>query len=322
MNSKFFISFLVLVAGSLTALSAFSIERALTLKSNVEIYSQNFCLSDLFAEPWIQGRCVSDKVTCCKGSLEGALEREVTREEARKWLSGLDLGGMNFVIQGESSVVKQTRRALKADEVESKALANVALKVEQKKEDVKIKDLRITYPIYVSLTEENDWDVELPENLSGTLQLKIISLRNQNQTLGWVQAGVSLIGEAYVAKKALGARQALAASDFELKRVDLLDLTKAGVEIFKKGQFPEGTRAKQSLQRGSVLTAAALERVPIVQLGEIVTIVLRSDNLRISTKGVIQNPAAAGDMVTVQLKRYSRTFRGRLAEDKSVEVWL
>ena len=39
-------------------------------------------------------------------------------------------------------------------------------------------------------------------------------------------------------------------------------------------------------------------------------------------KAVVQGTAAVGDLVTVQLSRYNRTFRGRIMDGRLVEVWL
>jgi flagella basal body P-ring formation protein FlgA len=58
-----------------------------------------------------------------------------------------------------------------------------------------------------------------------------------------------------------------------------------------------------------------------VQTGDAVTLILKSDNLKISTKGVAQGSAAAGDTVSVQLPRFNRSFRGKLQDSKTVEVW-
>ena len=96
----------------------------------------------------------------------------------------------------------------------------------------------------------------------------------------------------------------------------------AGQAVFRKNQFPEIVRARQTIMPGTPLLATAVERIPMVKLGDAVTLILRSDSLRVSTKGVVQSAAGVGDMVNVSLPRYNRTFRGRLFEGKLVEVWL
>ena len=139
--------------------------------------------------------------------------------------------------------------------------------------------------------------------------------------MGWVNAQLSRKAQVYVAKKLVRPTEQILESNFDLRMADTLLPQNQAESLFTKGNFPVAVRARTSIMPGGVLSLKNIERLPLVQLGDVVTLILRSDNMKISTKGVVQSAAGAGEMVTVQLQRYSRTFRGKLNEGKTVEVW-
>lgn len=303
------------------------IRREVHLKSEAETWSQNVCVYDLVQETWVQGRCTLNKQACCSLSLGGELEKNFKRIVLAKEFSKLNLGGITLDFKGspggaEEVHVRQTRRELKIEEVREKILSNARRAQEQEKISVSVKNIRIPQTIYIRLDEENDWDVQLPKQLTDLVQVKVVHSKDQTKFLGWVQANFALEAEVYVSKRVIKSGEPVNSEDFQLVHTDILDLQRSGTMYFQKEKFPLGVRAKFTITKGAILTATSIERVPMVQLGDVVTLILRSDNLKVSTKGVAQSSAAIGDMVTVQLPRYNRTFRGRLMDGRLVEVWL
>lgn len=317
-----------LAVGILAGLSAPAdnvIERDLTLKPDAAVWSRQVCLHDLVQEAWIRGRCAMEANRCCHWKLEER-SREFTREELDRTLMRYGIPGLKIRLGGSDAItVTQAGRELLAAEIQAKIQSQLAARFGDAATApgaIQFSSMKVPVPLYVTFEAENDWDVLLPENIGERVAVKVISTRDSSQVVGWVNATVALHGETYVAVRKVPSTSFVRPEDFELRRVNLLAPQWAAQPPFRKGQFPEGMRARQTISEGMVLTSLAVERVPLVRLGDTVTLILRSDNLRISTKGVVQGPAAIGDMVTVQIQRYSRTFRGRLLENKLVEVWL
>ncbi|MGE4232172.1 MAG: flagellar basal body P-ring formation chaperone FlgA [Bacteriovoracia bacterium] len=325
MNGKILIGIFSVLAAiaafSLTHASEFGV-RNITLKGKAQVSDQIVCVSDLVEESWFQTRCRLEKEKCCRLNLEGKLSKVFTKAQIQREASNIDLGGFKAALIGSDQVLaEQVSRALREDEIEDKLEKAIHQKFGSNDIDPTIRSLKFQSPIYVMLKEESDWDFVLPEQLnSAETAVRIISTKNQ--TLGWVRAAFSVLEPVYVAKKTIQPGDSIRVDDFELKVGDALVLQTGGRAIFRKGEFPQGYRARQAILAGSVLSSSVIDRLPVVRLGDTVTLILRSDNLRISTKGVVQGAASVGDMVTVQLPRYNRTFRGKLTEGRKVEVWL
>jgi flagella basal body P-ring formation protein FlgA len=314
------------VAATITA-SAFAdpltIDREIHIKPQIQVWSKTVCLSDLADDTWLQNHCLSDKATCCRWSIGDGRVTTLTLEEIQREVAHGKWGGFTLKVEGPSEInVTQVGREITTAELREKIAAAVANRLAEDATKVTVSGLKTQMPIAISFSEENDWDVMAPETVTEHASLKIVSTQDASRILGWVQASLRVESDVYVAKKLIRPMDQINLENFELRKVNLLPLQTQGVTAFHGQQFPAGTRARMTVMPGAALTTASVERVPLVKLGDNVTLILRSDNLKISTKGVAQSSAAIGDMITVQLSRYNRTFRGRLIDGKLVEVWL
>lgn len=299
------------------------IEKELNLKTSAEVWSNSVCLNDLVEGGWINSRCAVDRAMCCRWKMETGRVRTFSRAEIRAELSKIKIFGFALELNGpEEITVTQTRRELSANEVSAKYLAAVKAKFGDESSEISVEKSKLLGPIYISFTEENDWDVIIPESLTDTAPIKLVSTKDASKVLGWAQLTARIESEVYVAKQTIRPMDILKPEYFELRKVNIMTTQTQGQAVFRKNQFPEIVRARQTIMPGTALLATAVERIPMVKLGDAVTLILRSDSLRISTKGVVQGVAGVGDMVNVSLPRYNRTFRGRLSEGKLVEVWL
>jgi flagella basal body P-ring formation protein FlgA len=299
------------------------IEREVHLKTTAEVRSQEICMGDLVEDGWLQSRCAIDLKTCCKWTLQGQRSGNLSRTAIERELSKMKLSGFSLKLKGPEQVtITQTWRELSTAEIKTKLISAIAAKIGEEQKNISVASLNVVPAIYVNLSQESDWEVSLPENLLDQMRLRIVSTTNPSNVLGWVTTELSIAGDAFIAKKTIHPLETVNLADFELHKVNILALQASGQNYFRKDQFPEGTRARQTVLKGHALLASAIERVPLVRLGDMVTLVLRSDSLKIATKGIVQGNAAPGDMVTVQLSKYNRTFRGKLNNERIVEVWL
>lgn len=312
-----------------------SFEKKITLKEKAEISSNEICLQDIVQDVWVKQRCSFESKKCCMWNIpSGSHKAFLEKKEIQKLLGGFQLAGFELLLEGPSEIqIEQTSRFLSKEEVKDKIVLYLAEKfgVEDRK-NINIKKLNIRQPVPVLLSNESDWGVVMTDKLSSRPTFKVIaSAKNESQNdqaLGWVDTQVALLGEVFVSKINIKPFSSLQREDFELRKTDLLsdqglELTGENKkEYVGKDQFPIGVRSKLSIRAGEKLSMKSIEKIPLVKLGDSVTIILRSDNLKVSTKGVVQGAAALGDMVTVQTNRSNRTFRGKLIEGKFVEVWL
>lgn len=317
---------IVAISALLTFASVFSraddlvIERDVTLKASAGVMTSEVCLHNVVEEFWVQGRCAVDREKCCKWNMGGENKAVITKADIQKETSKMQFGNIRMKLAGADQVeVQRTHRELTQTEIEERVLTNISFKMGEERTKFTVHTQKINRPIFTPINTNREWDVLLPDTITETFQAKILS---GDETIGYVNASVRVEDEVFIAKRTIKPGEAIRGEDFAYKKASVSIPTLLSKQLFKKENFPEGLRSKQTIQAGAPLLGAGLERTPVVKLGDNVTLILRSDNLRVSTKGVIQGAAAIGDMVTVQLSKYNRTFRGRLVDNKLVEVWL
>lgn len=302
-----------------------SIDKEVYINSNSETASQEICLQDLIQDGWVKSRCSVDKKNCCRWSLGGEFKKTFKIAELQKALDQKDLGGIHLVLKatdGNTSVqVEQTKRVITENEIKEQLTEEIQKKLADNL-DVQIDSARFSAPILLDLSTQAKFKFELPEVITNKFSVKVLSLNGEQ--LGWVQTSISKFREVYVSKRTIRPTEKITMEDFELKKVDVSSISTANDDsVVLKNKFPEGVRARFTIRASAPLTIKAIERSPIVQLGDTVTIVLKSDNnLRITTKGIVQGAGAVGDTVSVQLNRYNKTFKGKVQEGKTVEVSL
>jgi flagella basal body P-ring formation protein FlgA len=297
--------------------------RTLTQKETVATASPAVCFSDVFEEFWVDSRCPRDQEGCCPWKVDPATRRiTLTRADAARAAVAAKLLNDGSAVKGAvESAVTQTHRALTAEEVATRA--RVKLQTQDADGEWTVQSARVLGAVVVPFDAK--WDVALPTTLMKLSSAKIIYDNGAGEALaGWAQVNVSHWRTALVAKRDLPSGTALKTEDFRTQKVDVLS---AGADAMGPvslatldGDAP--LRTRMSLRAGGMLTTGVVEKAPSVVMGDAVTLVLRSENLKIMTKGIAQGSGAVGDTVSVQLRSYNRTFRGKVAEGKQVEVWL
>ncbi len=296
--------------------------RALTQKESVNAVSETVCLADVFEEFWVDSRCPRDKEGCCPWKLDTNRRVTVTRAEAaRVALAAKVILDVSSVRGATETTVIQTHRSLGADEVR----ARVVEKLKALGGDGRwgVVDARTHGSVNVPLGSK--WDVALPTTLMKLSSVKILYEDGSGDALaGWAQVTVAHYRSALVARRDIPAGGSLRPEDFKTQEMDVLAPAANADGPAASAAF-DGTvpmRARLALRAGAVLTAATMEKAPAVLMGDAVTLVLKSENLKVMTKGISQGSGAIGDTVSVQLRSFNRTFRGKVAEGKQVEVWL
>lgn len=176
-------------------------------------------------------------------------------------------------------------------------------------------------PIYV--VKGLDWSIELPNTPSRNVSV-LIKESTSGKALGWAQATLQRMDPYYVAKRSIRSGEALKTDDFILEAPNEVN-TAAQIsqnDVVIKGEFPQNMRTKFGVIKGSPLVLSALEKNPEVIYGETITLIMRSDNVKLTTKAISQGKGAIGDTIPVLVKTYNKTFRGKIVQGKQVEVWL
>ncbi len=102
-----------------------------------------------------------------------------------------------------------------------------------------------------------------------------------------------------------------------LKRMDVTSLIDKPLTALDQ---LTGKRAKRNINRGAILTTAAMEAVPDIEKGREVRIVYADGLCQVLTTGVVMQTGMAGDYIKVKNKTSGKIIVARVIDDTAVAV--
>ena len=132
-----------------------------------------------------------------------------------------------------------------------------------------------------------------------------------------VQVEVEALAEMVVAARTLERGEVLVASDLALARRDLAHVQG---RFLKSTEDAIGLRVKNALRANSPLRGDYLERVPVVKSGQMVTILVENEVVRITASGRAKGSGAVGDVITVQNLSSQKDIAARVVDATTVRV--
>jgi flagellar basal body P-ring formation protein FlgA len=174
-------------------------------------------------------------------------------------------------------------------------------------------------------------DLQLP---AGTIAYEIVAPK---QWEGWGNANLALIvrvddrvvkniplrvevealTDLVVATRPLERGEVIGAADVVLQKRDL-----AGVTGKVSRSLPEvvGKQLKVGIRGNMPVRSDYLERVPLVKSGQMVTMVLESESLRVTMSGRVKSAGAEGDLILVQNLSSNKDVPARVVDSQTVRV--
>jgi flagellar basal body P-ring formation protein FlgA len=128
---------------------------------------------------------------------------------------------------------------------------------------------------------------------------------------------VEALTDMVVATRTLERGEVIGASDVALAR---RDLARVQGRFCRDLQEVIGLRVKTAVRGNSPLRGDYLERVPIVKSGQMVTIVVESEMIRITASGRAKGAGALGDTIMVQSLSSQKDLAARVVDATTVRV--
>ena len=151
-------------------------------------------------------------------------------------------------------------------------------------------------------------------NASVALIIRVDDQVKRNQT---VLVEVEALAEMVVAARTLERGEVLVPSDLALARRDLAQVQG---RFMKEIDEAVGLRVKTTFRANSPLRSDYLERVPIVMSGQMVTILVENEVVRITASGRAKRAGALGDIITVQNLSSKKEVAARIVDASTVRV--
>ena len=154
--------------------------------------------------------------------------------------------------------------------------------------------------------------------LAGKCSIAIdFSVDGQSQKTVWTTATIEILGPVVVTRKPLGRFQPITEDDIELQTMDLSDMPG---DIISDSAEVLGKRTRRAIGAQTALRADFVELPPLVKRGDLVTIILESNGLKITTLGQVKKKGRLGERIPVINVDSKKMVYARVIDAKTVKV--
>lgn len=133
----------------------------------------------------------------------------------------------------------------------------------------------------------------------------------------WVNAHVDVSKEVVVSNHSLSRHDTITEGDIRLEKMNLAELP---ADVVTDPLEVIGKRTKRAIDPNLPLKLNFLEVPPLVRRGDLVTIIAESDNLKITTQGIVSENGCKGEMVRVINTNSRKDVYARVVDSRTVAV--
>lgn len=132
-----------------------------------------------------------------------------------------------------------------------------------------------------------------------------------------VKVEVEALADVVVAVRPLERGEVIGNGDIAVQK---RDLAKTQGKVCRLASEAMGKRVRTAIRANNPVRADNLERVPLVKSGQLVTIIVENDSLRITAAGKARGSGAEGDTVMVQNLSSQKEVAARVVDATTVKV--
>jgi flagella basal body P-ring formation protein FlgA len=132
-----------------------------------------------------------------------------------------------------------------------------------------------------------------------------------------VRVDVEAMTDMVVTTRQMEQGEIIGSSDVAMQK---RDLASAGNKICRNINDVVGKRLKSSLRGNVPLRSDQLEKLPLIKSGQVVTILLENELIRVTATGRAKGAGAAGDSVIVQNLASQKDIQARVVDSATVKV--
>lgn len=151
---------------------------------------------------------------------------------------------------------------------------------------------------------------------AGSFLLPLQVETSKTRNVFWITGRLSFYKEAPVAKRMILSNERIAASDFEIKRVNV-SYAKDGIPNL---QDLAGKISARNLSVGQPIFMADLKKEPAAVRGQTMKVLVGSDNFEVASTGTAEESGSVGDMIRVKSHDSQKVLSGVLVDKGTVRI--
>ncbi len=133
----------------------------------------------------------------------------------------------------------------------------------------------------------------------------------------WVSVYIEVMKDVVVTKRPLGRFKEINENDIYRKSMNLAELPS---NVISTCEEVLGKRTRRAIDSNVALRTDLVEFPPLVRRGDVVMIIAESENMKITTLGIIKETGRKGDMIKVENLDSSKIIYARVLNSKNVKV--
>jgi len=154
--------------------------------------------------------------------------------------------------------------------------------------------------------------------LMGNCSLAVdFSVNGHSQKRIWARAQVEVRGPVVVTRKPLGRYKPITEDDIELQTMDLANLPS---NVLTDPEAVLGKRTKRAIGAQTPLRANAVELPPLVKRGDLVMIIVKTNGLKVTARGLVKKKGRLGERIPVVNVDSKKVLYARVIDSNTVEV--
>ncbi len=156
------------------------------------------------------------------------------------------------------------------------------------------------------------------ENYLGKTSLSLVfAVNGEIEKKLWISARIDVSKEVVVCSRPMERHYVIIQDDVRLEKMSLAELPH---DVITDPLEVIGKRTKRGIDASSILRYNFLEVLPLVNRGDLVTIVAESEVVKITTQGVVTEKGSKGEMVRVINTGSRKEIFARVRDARTVEV--
>ena len=154
--------------------------------------------------------------------------------------------------------------------------------------------------------------------LMGNCPLAVdFSVNGHAQKRIWATAQIEVLGSVVVTRKPLGRYKPIAEDDIILQTMDLANLPS---NVLTDPDAVLGKRTKRAIGVQTPLRADVIELPPLVKRGDLVTIIVESEGLKVTTRGLVKKKGRLGERIPVVNVDSKKVLYARVIDSNTVKI--
>ena len=154
--------------------------------------------------------------------------------------------------------------------------------------------------------------------LMGNCPLAVdFSVNEHAQKRIWATAQIEVLGPVVVTRKPLGRYKPITEDDIVIQTMDLANLPS---NVLTDPDAVLGKRTKRAIGVQTPLRADIIELPPLVKRGDLVTIIVESEGLKVTARGLVKKKGRLGERIPVVNVDSKKVLYARVVDSNTVKI--